>query len=53
MMMSETEEEAINAEAKQKRFEGIANFVGPVVSLEFNPPYYLASCDSCGWVGSS
>lgn len=26
---------------------------GPTISFTYNPPYYLASCDKCGWVGSS
>lgn len=28
-------------------------YTGPVVSFDVTPPYYLASCDKCGWVGSS
>lgn len=31
----------------------MAAYTGPVVSFEFREPYYLASCDACGWVGSS
>ncbi len=31
----------------------IAAYSGPVVSFDVTAPYYLASCDSCGWVGSS
>lgn len=31
----------------------IANFKGPVVSFDVREPYYLASCDRCGWVGST
>jgi len=31
----------------------IAAYRGPVVSFDVTAPYYLASCDSCGWVGSS
>ena len=31
----------------------IAFYPGPVLSFEIRPPYYLASCDGCGWVGSS
>lgn len=30
-----------------------AGYRGPVVSLTYRKPYYLASCDACGWVGSS
>jgi len=31
----------------------IAFYRGPVLSFEIRPPFYLASCDGCGWVGSS
>lgn len=31
----------------------VATFEGPVVSFDVRQPYYLASCDACGWVGSS
>jgi len=31
----------------------MAKYSGPIVSFEVREPYYLASCDTCGWVGSS
>ncbi len=31
----------------------IAAYPGPVVSFDVEEGYYLASCDDCGWVGSS
>jgi hypothetical protein len=34
-------------------FEQIALFKGPVVSFDVREPYYLASCDACGWIGST
>ncbi len=41
---------------EQRRLEDLkqmAAYAGPVVSLTVTEPYYLASCDGCGWVGSS
>ena len=41
---------------EERRFEDLkqmAAYSGPVVSFEVAEPYYLASCDHCGWVGSS
>jgi len=37
----------------EARAAHIAAYSGPVVSFDVTAPYYLASCDSCGWVGSS
>ena len=31
----------------------MARYSGPIVSFEAREPYYLASCDKCGWVCSS
>lgn len=31
----------------------MASYTGSIVSFETRDPYYLASCDCCGWVGSS
>lgn len=31
----------------------IAQFDGPVISFDVKEPFYLASCDICGWVGST
>lgn len=31
----------------------MAAYTGPVVSFEVRETFYLASCDHCGWVGSS
>lgn len=30
-----------------------AAYGGPIVSFDVREPYYLASCDKCGWVGST
>jgi len=41
---------------EERRLEDLkqmAAYRGPVVSFEVREPYYLASCDHCGWVGSS
>lgn len=41
---------------EQRRLEDLkqmAAYAGPVVLLTVAEPYYLASCDGCGWVGSS
>lgn len=38
------------------RFEDLkqmAAYKGPIVSLYVREPYYLGSCDKCGWVGST
>lgn len=45
---SMTQEEIRLEDLKQ-----MASYAGPIVSFETRAPYYLASCDSCGWVGSS
>jgi len=37
----------------QERAKMIAAYEGPVVSFDVAADYYLASCDACGWVGSS
>jgi hypothetical protein len=51
------EEEAPLAMTREEiRLEDLkqqALYAGPIVSFEVNEPYYLASCDHCGWVGSS
>jgi hypothetical protein len=42
--------------AEERRLEDLkqqAAYVGPIVSFDVREPYYLASCDHCGWVGSS
>lgn len=41
---------------EERRLEDLkqmAAYAGPVVSFDVDEPYYLASCDHCGWVGSS
>lgn len=50
--------DAIPAEMtrEERRLEDLkqmAAYAGPVVSFDVRDPYYLASCDGCGWVGSS
>lgn len=54
-LLSQPRGEGLSAEADgaQAKAKMIAAFKGPVVSLEVREPYYLASCDACGWVGSS
>jgi hypothetical protein len=42
--------------AEEHRLEDakqFAAYVGPVISFDVTEPYYLASCDHCGWVGST
>lgn len=42
--------------AEERRLEDLkqmAAYLGPIVSFDVREPYYLASCDHCGWVGSS
>jgi len=41
------------AEVRLENLKQMAAYAGPIVSFEFRAPYYLASCDRCGWVGSS
>jgi hypothetical protein len=44
----------IQAEAVAGRAQMIAAYRGPVVSFNVDDDrYYLASCDACGWVGST
>lgn len=31
----------------------MASYTGSIISFETRDPYYLASCNCCGWVGSS
>lgn len=41
---------------EERRLEDLrqmAAYAGPVVSFDVRDPYYLCSCDHCGWVGSS
>ena len=40
-------------EIQLENLKQMAKYDGKVISLEFRDPYYLASCDNCGWVGSS
>lgn len=40
-------------EIRLEDLKQIAAYDGPIVSFEVREPYYLASCDKCGWVGSS
>jgi len=45
--------EMTDEERRLEDLKQMAAYAGPVVSLDVNEPYYLASCDHCGWVGSS
>ncbi|MHA0335789.1 hypothetical protein [Sphingomonas aquatilis] len=41
---------------EERRFANLkqmAAYGGPIVSFDVREPYYLASCDHCGWIGSS
>lgn len=50
----DTEAVAMTAEEHRlEYFKQMAAYNGPTVSFEVREPYYLASCDACGWVGSS
>lgn len=40
-------------EVRRENLKQMAAYAGPIVSLEVREPYYLASCDLCGWFGSS
>jgi hypothetical protein len=40
-------------EVRLEDLKQMATYAGPIVSFEVREPYYLASCDHCGWVGSS
>ncbi|WIY54105.1 hypothetical protein O9Z70_06185 [Devosia sp. YIM 151766] len=40
-------------EIRLENLKQMAAYDEPVVSFEVQEPYYLASCDRCGWVGSS
>jgi len=40
-------------EVEQSLAHQIAFYNGPSVSFEVSEGFYLASCDTCGWVGSS
>ena len=47
---------AVSMTPEEHRLEDLkqmAAYSGPIVSFECREPYYLASCDHCGWVGSS
>ena len=53
---SETGDDDGSMTAEEIRLENLkqmAAYSGPIVSFECREPYYLASCDHCGWVGSS
>ena len=49
----ETGLEMTQEEIRLEDLKMMAQYSGPVVSFEVAEPYYLASCDHCGWVGSS
>lgn len=40
-------------EIRLENLKQMAMYSGPIVSFEFREPFYLASCDACGWVGST
>ena len=40
-------------EIRLENLKQMAAYSGPIVCFETREPYYLASCDYCGWVGSS
>lgn len=40
-------------EIRLENLKQMAAYSGPIVSFEVREPYYLASCDHCGWVGST
>ena len=40
-------------ERRLEDLKQMAAYSGPIVSFDVREPYYLASCDHCGWVGSS
>ena len=46
-------DQGLPSEEAVGRWGSIAAYRGPVVELKAERPYYLASCDHCGWVGSS
>ncbi|MBN9235135.1 MULTISPECIES: hypothetical protein [Phyllobacteriaceae] len=52
--MTDNEDGAMTPEEHRlEDLKQMAAYSGPIVSLEASEPYYLASCDHCGWVGSS
>lgn len=40
-------------EIRLENLKQMAKYEGPIVSFEVAEPFYLASCDKCGWVGST
>lgn len=40
-------------EIRLENLKQMAKYDGPIVSFEVRDPYYLASCNHCGWVGST
>lgn len=40
-------------EIRLENLKQMAAYSGPVVSFDVREPYYLASCNHCGWVGST
>ncbi|GEM_PF-1889645 len=40
-------------EIRLENLKQMAGYAGPIVSFDVQEPYYLASCDKCGWFGSS
>lgn len=40
-------------EIRLEDLQQMAKYDGLIVSFDFKAPFYLASCDKCGWVGSS
>lgn len=40
-------------EMRLENLKQMAEYSGEIVSFDVKDPYYLASCDTCGWVGSS
>ncbi len=40
-------------EVRLEDLKQMAKYDGPIVCFEVREPYYLASCDRCGWVGST
>lgn len=48
-----TDGEMTPEEHRLEELKQMAGYAGPIVSLEASEPFYLASCDHCGWVGSS
>jgi hypothetical protein len=45
--------EMTREEHRLEDLKQMAAYTGPIVSFDVAEPYYLASCDHCGWVGSS